>query len=420
MTARNLLPLFAEHAPGRVFDKAVVGGGLAATFAAYQYLLLAQQSGRPTRVLLIAQSFSAPCAAGNQIDKRWEGLLQEGAIRDPHIREIINGSIAAIEATIARERISCRLSKGYELKGATPALMQHAIDLMVDTGVEDRHDFSPNNDTQVLHLPEHPESAIVHGMGQLNVSEFLTGLRAAIIRMGGVIQPDCSFTGVSRDDQARYIVHTGHGDFISRARPLLATGAKHMAALPEIQPHVGSLRYTMGVVLGPLSPEDARKISNGPKSFSDTNIDERHDIVWGGLDPENNFTIGWGELDEGGAEDHAAIQEKIFKLVESYWPGLLARYAHTATISFAPMLRVKNELPVVGRLAYYDVSGGWGGFGIVPGFAAALALARADILGDERDLRFFESLQPGIFRPAAAPAPVNDDAAQEKPRHLMG
>jgi hypothetical protein len=165
----------------------------------------------------------------------------------------------------------------------------------------------------------------------------------------------------------------------------------------------------MGVVIGPLSLEDARRVSRKPAAFSDTNIDERHDILWGGLDSENYLTIGWGELDDGSPQARDELQRKILTLIERYYPGLLARYEPTINVSFAQMLRVKNELPVVGRLAHYDVSGGWGGFGIVPGFAAAQAWARADILGDDEKLRLFESLQPAIFNagPAISPAPIN-------------
>ncbi len=417
MTTVDLVRKFSVCGEAGVFDKIIAGGGLAGTFAAYEYLRIAAIKGQPYRMLLIAPGFHAPCAAGNQVDMRLEGLLDESALQDPRYRSLMRDSVNAIKATIKREGLDCRLSEGYEIKGATRELMDHAIDLIAKTGVKNGTHISFNNETQSLHLPEHPYSAFIDDMAQLNVGEFLQGLRTTITRMGGVILTDCAYTGVSRGTQGRYVIHTSRGDFMSPNKLLLATGARHMASLPEIQGHVGSLRFTMGIVLGPLSNEDARSIASRPMAFSDTNIDELHDILWGGIDAQNYLTIGWGELFSGTDADRAALQEKIYGLIHAYYPGILERYAHTAQISFSPMLRAHNELPVVGRLPHYDVSGGWGGFGIVPGFAAAQAWAQADLLGDTRKLDFFQSMQPEIFA-GAAPAPANDAGALPEQHHL--
>lgn len=397
MSAPNVVPLFSNAAPDRVYDRVFVGGGISATFAAYEYLRLSGELGRAPRILLMAPDFNAPCAAGNQVDLRVEGRLVPGAAPDPDLRLLLQGAVQGLKASIEAEGISCRLRFGYEMKARSAGALSRAVGLMIQAGVHGTKDIPENSAAQIFCYAAHPHSAGIGGMGQVNVTELLAGLRHAITLRGGMIRRGWSYAGLSRDAQGHFVVRTaGHGDIFSLQRPLLATGAEHMHDLPELRDKT-LLRYTMGVVMGPLSAEDAAGISRGPMSFCDDAIDA--DFVWGGLDTQNNLTIGRGELSEKTAEARAALQAEIFALVESSYPGFLERYRQTLNVSFGPMLQAENKMPIVGRFENYDVAGGWGGFGIVPGFAAAQAFAQASVLGDYKKLVFFESMQPGLFKP---------------------
>jgi len=63
----------------------------------------------------------------------------------------------------------------------------------------------------------------------------------------------------------------------------------------------------------------------------------------------------------------------------------------------------ENRMPIVGRSAEACWSGAWGGFGIVPGFAAAKAYASWIVDGDDTQLRVFEALQPKFLGPSLCP-----------------
>lgn len=377
------------------FDKIVIaGGGLAAFFTAYEILKQAKEAGRELSVLLVAEKISSPCTAGSHVVLELEGMFHG---QDANAcADILRHGFNSLKGTIEREKIDCRFKQGYEVKGRTAEELDTLVKDMLEHGVYKASEIKANTDNQTFKLPGYDHSVSIDTIGQVNMPELLLGMMTKIEAMGGRVLEGARYEGQSKDENGNYIVHTSAGDYTTRSKPVLATGAEHQRSLKDFN-FKAEVVHTMGLVLGPLSKEDAAMMSNGPMAICDTVLDG--DVLWGGIDEKGFFTLGRGDLKDASHEERDKLYQEIVDLIESKYPGLTKKYP--PEVSFGAMLVPENKMPIVGRLQDYDVMGGWAGMGVVAGYAAAQAYAKWIISGDDADLRTFEAMQPGGFPDAS-------------------
>jgi glycine/D-amino acid oxidase-like deaminating enzyme len=395
-----------KNRPDDACDKIVIaGGGMAGIFTAYQILKKAGEAGKKIDVLVLADRINAPCAAGSHAVLGMEGLYDDEAdIKNrPQIFAMIKEAIKSMEQTIKDEKIDCRFNRAYEIKATDKETLDGAVQSMIELAGYPATSIKPNSKNQVFNLPGHDHSASIDCIGQVNTPELLNGLIDRIRHMGGQVIEGVRYEGQSKNKDGTYTVHTNQGDYDTASKPFLATGAAHLNSLPEFKAADCEIIHTMAIVTGPLSPTDAARISKGPMAI--VNTDLGGDVLWGGLDEKNFFTLGRGDTKDASNESRERIRADILNQIETLYPGLLQKY--TPTASFGAMLSPSNGLPVVGRMKNYDVAGGWGGLGIVPGWAAADAYADMVVNGNDKELKLFESMHPEVFSP---PAPAANPA----------
>lgn len=378
-------------------DKIIIaGGGMAALFTAYEILRQAQGADKKMDVIILAGRFNVPGTAGNHIVLGLEGLYHEKAPIDnrTEICAMMTRSLKNLERMITQEKINCRYSLSYEIKATQKENLQENLNSMIEKGLYAANSINMNSKNQVFNLPGCAYSAHLDCIGQLNMPELLGALIIRIKNMGGQILEGVRYEGQERNKDGSFTIHTSHGDYRTNTKPFLATGAEHHKSLPELSTAKCKIIYTMAIVIGPLSQEEAAKISRAPMAM--VQIDSGDDILWGGLDEQNFLTIGRGDTEDGSDENRERIRIRIMKQIENLYPGLSEKYP--AVVSFGPMLSPPNGMPIVGRIENYDVAGGWGGFGIVAGYGAAEAYADWIVNGNDEQLKIFESMHPKIFQ----------------------
>lgn len=386
----------------RVFNKdaanriVIAGGGLAGLFTAYELLSQARRHRRSLDVTLIAERLSSPSAAGSHVVLEQSGLFHAD-MPDKARKEfstILRAGMDGLEKTIRMESIDCSFVKGYEWKSKTRKALSAIIDDAIRKKIYRPDEFNFDVFAQDFTLPGYRYGARLESIGQVNVPALLNGLVERIRAMGGKVFENERYASHEKTGAHRYRIHTGTGaTFMADRKPVMATGADHMRTLPGFNLRTHSI-YTMSAVFGPLSEDDRRRVAHAPVAFCDTN--QAGDVLWGGIDDKGRLTLGRGENPTASIAGRDALTRDIIERAETILPGILDRYIPHTT--YKSMMVADNHLPIVGRMAQYDVLGGWGGEGIVPGYAAARAYALWVLMGDDRDLKIFESLQPaGTF-----------------------
>jgi glycine/D-amino acid oxidase-like deaminating enzyme len=390
MSLASYLPTSFKHAERADNAVVVAGGGMAAMFTAYEILKQAKDAGQKINVIVLAEQFSAPSVAGSHVVLELEGLFNDRVKNRGAIHNLLRDGLQNFEATIEREQIQSRYNKGYEIKAQTKDSLFRLIDTLTRKKIYDEHEITINSHNQLFRLPAHDHSISVNSIGQINVPELLRGLAERITRMGGQIKLGVKYMGQASLASGDHMIYTSEGALISPYKPFLATGASHQNLLPSFNA-AAKMVYTMGLVMGPLHPSDAAAVSRGPMAFCDDEMDG--DVLWGGLDAQNYFTFGYGDIESVASRDQ--LLRDIRDDLDKYYPGLTAKYP--PRICFGPVLVSENGLPAVGRMAEYDVAGRWGHCGIVAGYSAAHAYARWIVHGKDDELSIFESMQPGSF-----------------------
>lgn len=375
-----------------VYDRVIVGGGMAALFSAYETLKEARVTGKTLSLVVITDRLSAPSPAGSQfvmgVDGQFVADVPDSAALTAKMRE----SIADLEQTIKREGIDCGFARGYEIKGADQAMIAKLVSDVLEKGIYKESDIIPNTDTQAFHFPGYPESIKLDLIGQVNIPDLLNGLVNAIAKMGGKILTGRRYESQTKGADGNYTIETSQGSIVTRNKPLLATGAQHQISLPDF-PVGAKIVHTMSLMFGPIDEADLIKYTgtSKPIAFCDSNLEG--DVLWGGIDDKRRLTVGRGDLLDPADKDD--LQADFIKQMETLYPGLTTKYPPLVT--FGPMMVAENMMPVVGRLKDYDLMGGWYGRGIVPGYMAAKAYAQMAVHDNDRDMRLMERMQPGAF-----------------------
>lgn len=394
----------ADRGPDRIV---IAGCGMAAIFTAYQLLKNAENAGKPIDVVLVADRINAPCAAGSHCVLSVDGLYEDIPAGEA-LKPLLRGGMAALQETVKAEGIACSLQMGYEIKGNAAEVVANTRALMLQYAGYREDELTINTDSQGFNLAGYGHSLHISSIGQVNTPDLLAGLLNKINQMGGRIITGARFESTTPLANGQHVVKLDDGSTLfATHKPLVATGVEHQRTLPGFN-FEGNTVYTMGMVIGPLSEEDARRVSpKGPMAMCNTDL--TGDVIWGGLDDRNNLTIGFGDNPDPHAV--AETQARVLAIADKMFPGIVDKYPHH--VSYGAMFETANGMPVVGRLPTMDVMGGWGGRGIVAGMAAAKAYADWILNGNDAQLKIFESLQPeGFANPAPARGAGADPAAR--------
>lgn len=374
------------------YDLVIAGGGLAALFTAYETLKRALLAGRNFDILVMADRINAPCPAGSQIVLELEGMFQSPAKRQKELAALLRHGYQVLRDTIIEEDINCRFALGYEIKSKTEEDLLALLSAMENNGVYSASEVEINTNNAKFNLPGHPYSANINCIGQINAPELIGGILNAFKNLGGHIIEGANYESHHYAD-GRYAIKTDKGVFYATRKPFIATGAEHQKSLSDFPLADARIVYTMCCVMGPLNAADSAILSDGPVAMCD--IEFEKDVLWGGLDEKNIFTLGRGVVLDPSDENRQRLYEDICAQIESFYPGLAKLYK--PDYSFGAILVAKNRMPIVGRLKDYDIAGGWAGMGIVAGYTAANAYAKWIVDADESGMEIFESLQPETF-----------------------
>ncbi len=403
MSISSHLPLITKR-PERADNKIVVaGGGMAALFTAYEILKQAKDARRKIGVIVLAEKFNAPSIAGSHVVLELEGMFNDKVTNRAAIHNLLRDGLQNLEALIEREQIQSRYNRGYEIKAQSNETLTKLIDTLISKKIYDEPEITVNSHAQSFHLPGYNHSMRVDSIGQINVPELLTGLADRITRMGGQIRLGTQYMGQAQLSSGDHMIYTSEGTLITPHKPFLATGAQHQNLLPHFNA-AAKMVYTMGLVMGPLHPADAAIVSAGPMAFCDDEMDG--DVLWGGLDAQNYFTFGYGDLES--ASNREELFHDIKGMLDQMYPGLSEKYP--PRVCFGPVLVSENGLPAVGRMQEYDVAGRWGHSGIVAGSTAAHAYARWIVHEKDDQLAIFESMQPQSFGNKKTVHPANQNS----------
>ncbi len=376
-------------AKSKVYDHVFVGGGIASMAPALILMREALKAGKPVDVLVLSKEINAPCMAGSHFVLECEGQFHAGDAERLAFTPLLKPGLAEMVSIVEQEQINCRFKFGYEIKATSEAELNDIISEMVEKNIYAASDFNINSTKQTFNLPGYDHSATIAGIGQVNTPEYIYALPEIIKDKGGAVLNGISYQSHQKNGD-HYDIQTDLGIFKSRTQPYMATGAEHMHTM--LGKHFKTqVVYTLGAVLGPLSNEDAAKISKGAMAFCDTNL--HGDVIWGGLDENNVLTIGFGDMDS--PSERAAKEQMIIDKIESTWPGITEKYP--PQFSFGAMLHSENKMPVVGSLPDCDVATGWAGMGIVPSHIAGIAYAKKHIHGDSTEWDTLQNLNKHGF-----------------------
>jgi glycine/D-amino acid oxidase-like deaminating enzyme len=385
---------------GKSYDVPVIGGGMAAIMTAIRL----QEAGLKT--ILVADRINSPALAGSQIVRGVEGAFEEGGNQSAELDSILRNGQQWMEDTIEKNGIDCRFSRGYEIKGISEEQLATRAKNNVAKNIYRDGEIVDNTNSQTIQLPGYTNSVRMECAGQVNVPEMLEGMLEHYQKLGGEVALGVKYTDHSFSEQFGAQIDTTAGTFHANNKPVIATGARHMAGMEDF-PVKSDLFYTMAMTFGPLSDEDAQKYSSGPIAFCNVTPDQN--MLWGSIDSKKMLTLGFG--DTTNPDDRAKIEQELLAEAEGFFPGLTEKYKPEAL--FGEMMCAANYMPVVGETSRSYVVTGWGGRGMVPAAAAAGAIEKA-IGGDRAELKVFEDLQPGAFD-RKAPAFVPQPATESRP-----
>lgn len=382
-----------------VYDKIVVGGGIAGLSAAYEILRAAHDAGKNIKVAVLTDKLHVPCTAGTNIvfgvDGFEEGDLPPNA---PKINNLVRKGLQRILDTVRHEGINCRTDMHYQLIAPTKTENQEILDFLAERFGYRKSEFHEvKNAGTRLKFPGLDHAMATHVIGQLNLPEYIKGLVKAIQTMGGEVLD--GHTYVSHDKVKDYTeIRTAEGQsFKTSSPPLLAGGPFLMSQVQGMPSHVFPM-YTIAMHV-PLTEADARKMSDRPVAFFNPTMD----FLWGSLDSKHVLTLGQG--DSLNKEDRPHMETKVRETFAHLFPDLAEKYKDKITFSFNAMAYTEDKNPVVGRVRGhgtfpdFDVITGNCGRGVVQAVAQSQAYAKSLVYGQEDDLKLWESLAISRHQP---------------------
>jgi glycine/D-amino acid oxidase-like deaminating enzyme len=368
-----------------IFDKIIIGAGVGGLAAAYEILSATKKAGKSIKLIILTDKINAPTLAGTNIvlgiDGFEEGELPPNATA---INDLVRGGLERINQVVREEKINCRHDLYFQLVAPTKTENTQTKDFLVDRFQYKPEEFSEvENPGDRLHFSGLDEATECNIIGQLNGPEFVEGLANAIRRMGGCIVENTMYASHFKR-ATLFEIQTTNGIYLTSSPPLLA-GGPHLMSKVAGMPVKVSPKYTMAMHVE-LSANDAKNISVRPLAF----FNIKFDYLWGSLDSKNILTIGQGNTND--TDDRRKFESKLRLSFDQLLPKLKGLYEGKMSFSFNAMAWTENMLPVVGRLADFDVVTGNCGRGFVLSFAEAIAYADHFINGNDHKLQLFESL----------------------------
>jgi len=368
-----------------IYDKIIIGAGVAGLAAAYEILSAAKKAGKSIKLAILAEKINAPTLAGTNIVLGIDGF-EENEL-PPHATELnamVRGGLERINQIVRDEKISCRHDLYFQLVAPTHAENIETVDFLINRFGYRRDEFNyVINAADRLRFDGFTEAIECNSIGQLNGPEFVKGLVDAIRRMGGLITEDNLYIGHDKN-ASLFEVNTTKGTYTTTTPPLLAGGPHLMSRVAGMPVRVFPY-YTMAMHVN-LNPEDAKHVSKRPLAF----FNPKFDYLWGSLDSENVLTIG--QSAKADPTDRQKFEAQLRETFHIILPELIELNDDQISFSFNAMTYTENMLPVVGRLADFDVITGNCGRGFVQSFAQAQAYADYFVSGNDAKLRLFESL----------------------------
>jgi glycine/D-amino acid oxidase-like deaminating enzyme len=368
-----------------IYDKIIIGAGVAGLAAAYEILSAAQNQEKSLKLMVLTDKINAPTLAGTNIVLGIDGF-EEGEL-PPHASEIsdlVRLGLERLNQIVLEENIDCRHDLYFQLIASTAAENMETAAFLID-----RFRYKPEefrgvaNPADRLHFDGLGEALETSVIGQLNGPEFLQGLAGAIRRMGGEIIEATLYTGHTKNDAVTE-VETTNGIYKTSSPPLLAGGPHLMSKIAGMPARVFPC-YTMAMHVE-LTPEDAKNVCRRPIVFFNLNMD----FLWGSLDGKNVLTVGQGATED--PADRPKFESLLRQTFNTVLPNLKGIYDDRMKFSFNAMAYTDNMLPLVGRLIDFDVITGNCGRGFAQSFAQAQAYAEHYIDGNDHNLMLFESL----------------------------
>jgi len=398
----------ADAAHTQVYDKVIVGGGMAGLQSAYEILRAAKKADKPFKVVVVADKINSPAQAGSNVVMGLDGYEEDKyadpnafAPQDKAILKQIKQAAGHVKAIVWKEKIDCRFSSGYQMIGDDPKTVKGAADWLADTfGYrKDAFNFVPSSR---INFKGYSSAMQSDAIGQINAPEYQRGLIDAIRRMGGTVVEGVNYTSHETAADGKIAVHTDHGTFQTTTPPLLATGAGHVQSLENGKLPIEFRTIYTGAMHIQLTPEDVKKVSpdGKPVAYCDTNL--AGDVIWGSLDSKGVLTMGFGDSPVSEQQkNRMALRNKFSEIL----PDIAGKYLdgelkNNVTYSYGGMLKAENDFPLVGRMANFDVMVGWASRGIVQSSAASQAYAQWAVNGNDKGLKLWERLNAQCFAPA--------------------
>lgn len=370
-----------------VYDKIIIGGGVAGLAAAYEILEAARAANKTLKLAVLAERINSPSAAGTHLLSGFDGFeLEDVHPLAGRACTLVQNGLIRIGELVTKRHMSCRYDLHYQLIAP-----DHSLNIEMARFHTSRHHYQTG---AFRDLQDPQDRAQLKGfdyalgtdvIGQINGLEFLHGLIEAIRGLGGEVASGVTYRGHLRDG-SNVLVATSLGEYVTSSPILVAGGPHLMSVMPGMPVPITPLYTIAGHVA--LNPVDARTISRRPVAF----FSSTKSYLWGSLDDRDVFTFGHGVCE--GPDGQGLLERNIRETFRKILPAISEIYEDRLTYSFGAMAFTPNQLPVVGRFPDYDVITGNCGRGFAQSFAEAQAYADWVVRGEDDDLRLFESFNP--------------------------
>ncbi len=386
-----------------VYDAIVVGGGVAGIQLADEYLQLSTAEGRPMKILVLADQINASSQANTNLVLGLDGFEEDD--QDPRRFELNKLIKKGVERVYERaDQLGVKkASRGYQLIETTQEAVEGVAQWLVDTFNYAKQEFTSVKDAQRVQFTGLAHAIATPEIGLMNVPELEQRMITNMQLKGVTVQEGVRVESVIHQNGA-YRVVTNRGTFTTHTPPDLAMGLglNEFKGVPKQE-----ALYTMAGHIQ-LTDEQYKRFNPGgtPMGFC-ADVADGAKMVWGGVDNNRLLTIGFGETEDLSNVDK--LRKNLAAKVRELLPWMDDKQIESMAIDFKPMAMTENRHPIVGRFGDFNVSAGYCSRGLGQSRAAAMALAKWKVLGDDSDLKLFEDLNPA---PVTQPQPAQPQQAR--------